>query len=346
MKNIVALALITLTLVACKKETTKTVTQVNPETGKTETVTVTVPEETETLAITDSSGVYTQKLILEKGKTYPLTSYQRDLQTVKTPDGKSMSGTSESTDEMSITVNDIKDNIYDISVNLIGKRISSSANGKTMISDTKGAEPKEDQLKGMYAINKAITNNKLAMKMDLKGNIISVTGFDPIYKKINAAITPMVKDVKERTAIVDNFKTSFNEAIIKEQMQKNLQILPIKGIKVGSTWTDTENITPGGELKLTTTYKLNKVENGIAEVTVNGKIPTKDDKRSKEGVTHQMTMGGSQNGKIILDAKTGWILHENISIKTDQKETITDGKKSQTMSQSSTSSIIINPSYK
>lgn len=347
MKKIIGITLFAAALVACKKENTKTVTKVNPETGKTETVTVEVPAEEEIkMAIVDSAGIFKQKFYLEKGSTYPLTSYQRDVQNVSTPDGKSVSGTSESTDEMSITVNDFKDDIYDLSINLISKRNSTSANGKTMISDTKQAEPKEDQLKGIYAINKAITGNKLSMKMDVNGKIISVTGFDPIYTKITSSLMNMVKDAKQRNEIVGNFKKGFNEATIKEQFEKNLKIIPSKGVKIGEKWSATEDVLPGGAVKLTSSYSLAKVEDGKAEITITGTIPTKSDKQAKDGITHSMSLGGSQTGKIIFDSKTGWLLHENISIKTNQKETVSDGNKTQSMSQNSTSSIIINPSYK
>lgn len=55
-----------------------------------------------------------------------------------------MNPTNETTDEMSVTVNDFKDNLYDLTPNLIGKRMSSSANGKTVVIDTKQAAPKEE----------------------------------------------------------------------------------------------------------------------------------------------------------------------------------------------------------
>jgi hypothetical protein len=51
---------------------------------------------------------------LEKGKTYPLTTYQRDVKTMTDPQGKSITATSESTDEMNFTVNDIKGNVYEM----------------------------------------------------------------------------------------------------------------------------------------------------------------------------------------------------------------------------------------
>jgi len=346
MKKITALALIAITLVACKKET-KTITRVDPKTGKTETVTVEVSSEeaAKPKAISDSSGIYKQKFILEKGVTYPLVSYQREIQSLNTPDGKTMSGTTETTDEMSVTVNDFKDNVYDLTLNMTGKRMSNSANGKTLVIDTKQAAPKEDALKMDYLVSKGLAGNKLNVKMDAQGNVKSVTGFDAVYNNLKKAIAGTVKDTKQQDAFIQSFKAGFNEAMMKEQLSKNLKLLPAKGAKIGDKWTDSEDIVPG-KVKQNLTFTLVKVEDGKAEISVTGVIPSKNDKQTQNGMTHTMSLGGSQTGKIIIDENTGWLLNQNLSIKTTQKESVSDGKQTQSMSKNSTTSIIINPSYK
>ncbi len=346
MKKITALALIAITLVACKKET-KTVTRVDPKTGKTETVTVEVsPEEaSKPKAIADSSGIYKQKFILEKGQTYPLVSYQREIQSLTTPDGKTMSGTNETTDEMSVTVNDFKDNIYDLTLNMTGKRMSNSSNGKTIVIDTKQAAPTEDALKMDYLVSKGLAGNKLNVKMDSYGNIKTVSGFDVVYNNLKKAITGTVKDTKQQDAFIESFKAGFNEEMMKEQLGKNLKLLPVKGVKIGDKWTDSEDIVPG-KVKQTLTFTLVKVEDGKAEISVTGVIPSKNDKQTQNGMTHTMSVSGTESGKIIIDEHTGWLLNQNLSIKTTQKESVSDGTKTQSMSKNSTTSIIINPSYK
>ncbi|MDP9956247.1 hypothetical protein J2X97_001884 [Epilithonimonas hungarica] len=347
MKKITALALIAITLVACKKET-KTITRVDPKTGKTETVTVEVsPEEaSKPKAIADSSGIYKQKFILEKGTTYPLVSYQREIQQLTSPDGKTVSGTSETTDEMTVTVNDFKDNIYDLTLNMVGKRMSTTANGKTVSIDTKKAAPKEENLKMDYIVSKGLAGNKLNVKMDVYGNIRSITGFEAVQNNLRKSIAGTVKDTKQQDAFVESFKAGFNEEMMKEQLSKNLKLIPTKGAKIGEKWTTSEDIDPSGKLKQTLTFTLVKVEDGKAEISVTGVIPSKSDKQSQNGMTHSMTMGGSESGKIIIDENTGWLLNQNLSVKTNQKETLSDGKQTQSMTKNSTTSIIINPSYK
>lgn len=354
MKNIAIIAILSLAVVACKKET-KTVTQVDPKTGKTITVEVPVTDSTATTtettaainpAIIDNNGVYTQSFKLEKGQTYPLITYQRNVQTITGPDGKTMSATANSTDEMSFTVNDFKDGVYDITINLLGKSSSQTANGKTVSVDTKSAAPKDANLKMMYNINKALVGNQLQMKMKDNGEVVSITGFEPIYTKISTAASGQIKDAKEKKAFIDGFKQSFNDNTLKEQFTKNLMILPKAGAKIGQTWTETENASPDGKVKLSTNYTLKSIENGLATLTVTGGIPKKSDKQTQEGVTHSMSSELSQSGTVTLDQNTGWIKNQNISVKTNQTESISDGKQTQTMKNSSTSTVIVNPEKK
>ena len=175
MKKITAFALLSIAIISCNKET-KTVTKVDPKTGK--TITVEVPaeksEETATVAnpaIKDSLGVYYSTFKLEKGKTYPFTTYQRDTQTMS--DGsKSMTGTNESTDEMNFTVNGIDEKgNYDITMNLVGKRMSASAQGKTQTIDTKGT------VDTVGAVNNLFFGKNTVMAVR---NMFSGTGMNPL----------------------------------------------------------------------------------------------------------------------------------------------------------------------
>ncbi len=347
MKNVAALALISsIALVSCKKETA-TITKVDPKTGK--TVTIEVPADSvakvaENPAIKDSAGVFTQTFKLEKGKTYPLTTYQRDVKTMTDPQGKSITATSESTDEMNFIVNDVKGNVYDMTLNLVSKRSSQTAQGKTIVVDTKLPIPKEDDLKMIWNINKALTGNKLNMKMDDKGNVLSITGFDAVYKKVSDAAGTLLKDANQKASVVASLKETFNEKVLKDQFTKNLTIIPKKGVKIGEKWTTSEDA--GGNIKVTSNYILKSVGNGTAEISVTGGIPKKTEKKTQGPITHSLSSELTQNGTIKFDQSSGWINNQNISVKTSQVETISDGKQSQSMSNVSNSSVMVNPTSK
>lgn len=350
MKNIAAFALIsTIALVSCNKKETAKITKYDPKTGK--TITVEVPADSVAKveanpAIKDSAGIYTQTFKLEKGKTYPLTTYQRDTKTMTDPKGQTMNGTSESTDEMTFTVNDIKGNIYDITLNLIAKRNSQTAQGKTIVVDTKLPVPKEDDLKMIWNINRALTGNKLNMKMDTKGNVISITGFDAVYAKVSNSVGTIVKDANQKASVVASLKESFNEKVLKDQFTKNLTIIPKKGAKVGEKWTNSENADAQGKIKVTSNYILKSVGNGVAEISVTGGIPKKTEKQNQGEIVHSLSSELAQNGTIKFDQNTGWITNQNIKVVTTQIETISNGKESQSMKSVSNSSVMVNPSSK
>lgn len=343
--TIVLFALLSVT--ACKKENTTSTTTSTSDSlapnASTSDSTAVVGAESAGPAIAEKEGVYTQNFKLAIGETYPLTTYQRNLQSVVGPDGKTQRGSSNSTDEMSFTVNDLKDGVYDITINLVGKTNSQTAAGKTVTVDTKGKEPEDPQLKMMWHMNRALTGNKLQMKMDTKGEVLSITGFDPIYKKITTAATSQIKEAEQKEGFLKSFKDSFNENSIKEQFTKNLMVLPKAGAKIGQKWSETENAAPDGSVKLTTNYTLEKVENGIVTIKVTGGIPKKSDKKTNEGVTHTISSELNQSGSVKLDQATGWIKNQNVSVKTTQSQTLSDGKQSETMKSESTSTVIVNP---
>ena len=340
-KRIFALGVIGLALVACNNDK-KTGQKMNSETGKVESVEIKKEENAAPKAISDSVGVYTQKFILEKGKTYPFSSVQKEVQTIKDPSGKSMKGTQEIVDERNIVVNDFQNGVYDLTINILGKKMTSIADGKTVVIDTKQPAPKDEQLKNIWTINNTLVGSKFSVKMKENGEVISIKGIDELYKKVEKAITPFVKEAEQKKQFVEYFKQGFNEKMLKEEFSAGINILPKKGVKLGESWMISENIDPEGKVKSNITYTLNKIENGVVEVSVKGNIPVKSNKQTQNGITMTMSVEGSQNGTLKIDENSGWILSSQMNIKTTNKQTMTDGKRTETMTAVSENTVAVN----
>ena len=340
-KRIFALGVIGLALVACNNDK-KTGQKMNSETGKVESVEIKTEENAAPKAISDSVAVYTQKFILEKGKTYPFSSVQKEVQTIKDPSGKSMKGTQEIVDERNIVVNDFQNGVYDLTINILGKKMTSIADGKTVVIDTKQPAPKDEQLKNIWTINNTLVGSKFSVKMKENGEVISIKGIDELYKKVEKAITPFVKEAEQKKQFVEYFKQGFNEKMLKEEFSAGINILPKKGVKLGESWMISENIDPEGKVKSNITYTLNKIENGVVEVSVKGNIPVKSNKQTQNGITMTMSVEGSQNGTLKIDENTGWVLSSKMNIKTTNKQTMTDGKRTETMTAVSESTVSVN----
>ena len=71
--------------------------------------------------------------------------------------------------------------------------------------DTKLAAPKEENLKMMWNINKALIGNKLQMKMQEDGKVLSITGFEPIYTKVSAAAGTLIKEAAYKKEFLKKF---------------------------------------------------------------------------------------------------------------------------------------------
>jgi ribosomal protein L14 len=155
-----------------------------------------------------------------------------------------------------------------------------------------------------------------------------------------------VKDANQKASVVASLKESFNEKVLKDQFNKNLTIIPKKGVKIGEKWTSSENADPNGKIKVTSNDILKSVGNVIAEISVTGGIPKKTEKQAQGAITHSLSSELAQNGTIKFDQNTGWITNQNIKVVTTQIETISDGKQSQSMKSVSNSSVMVNPSAK
>ena len=350
MKKSIVLAVLSLAIISCKNEP-KTITKIDPTTG--DTIKIEVANEADSIkmvkemsakaAIKDSAGVYLQNFNLEKGKTYPFTTFQKETLSAVAPNGEKQKMTRESTDEVNFVVNDIVKDVYDITINFVAKKTSQTADGKTVSVDTKKPAPTEETLKNKWTLDKAMVGNKLNMKMNKQGKILSISGFEPVYAKFATTINGLTKDAKIRKGLLDESKSGFNEEVLKDQFSKNIMILPKKGAKIGEKWTVSENASADGKIKISTNYTLKKIENGVAEITLTGGIPNQSDKNTSNGVTRSISSDFSQNGTLKFDVNSGWIINQNIDVKTTQKETISDGKESQSMTTTTNSSVIVNP---
>ncbi len=348
MNKIAGLALVTIALTACKKENT-TITRIDPTTGDTIKIEVKaedsakVAQEMEAkAAIKDSAGIYTQTLKLEQGKTYPFTTRQKDQSTTTLPDGSKQSVTRENTDEITFTVNSFDNNAYDVTINFISKKTTQSAEGQSQTVDTKAAAPKEEGLKNRWTIDKAMTGNTLKMKIDQSGKILSITGFEPIYTKFSNTVNGLTKEPQERKMLLEQLKASFNEEILRDQFSKNIFIMPAKGVKIGEKWTVSENASPDGKVKISSHFTLKSVKDGVAEITVTGGIPKQNQKETQGGITQTLGSELVQNGTYRFDVNTGWIISQDIKVTTEQSQTFSDGKNSETMKSITNSNVLVN----
>ncbi|MDR1877922.1 MAG: DUF6263 family protein [Flavobacteriaceae bacterium] len=282
----------------------------------------------------DKDSLYHLKYVLETGKTYLFNTKEVNKQTI-TFRGKSQSITQESHDPVSFTVLGIKDGKYTLQVNMGGKKVITKADGQQSVFDTKGKKPEEPNQAKMWMIYKAISEVTFTMDMDVYGNVTNINGMDAIYSKAKSSLSGELKG-KELDDFVNAFKQGLNPETFKAQFEASVMKFPAKGLKIGEKW----NTDPS--LKNLGYNQLVKVDENTTEVIVQGSIPPKSDSKVNEGVTYKISAKVSQNGKIIIDNKSGWISKANFTATVTETRTAVKGEESEEIVQKTVNTTYIN----
>ena len=155
-----------------------------------------------------------------------------------------------------------------------------------------------------------IKGKSFTMKVNDRGEIIAVEGFDKIGEAIVAEMK--VPDA-QKTMMLQNFKQQFNDKAAKEMFSQAFEIFPGKPVKVGDSWKKTSTPIGGDDMSSVTTYTVRNIAGGKVYLDVNSKIDTGD-----EG------SAGSQTGKMVVDAATGLVQDASLTNKiTGAKRNIT-----------------------
>ena len=192
----------------------------------------------------------------------------------------------------------------------------------------------------LYDIQKAGKNmlftstyKKLAMDMAMMGQNIKMSSEDddtnPANKsfralkdaKVSMTVTPegKVMDVKGADELLDRvadasraekegLKNFIGKENIKNAMEHTFSYLPAKPVKVGESWTSLFSIESPYKLSSNNTYKLVKVENGLAYVDVTGTLTTNGaQKMVSNGMEMLIDLSGTQTGSMVFDENNGMI---------------------------------------
>jgi Family of unknown function (DUF6263) len=284
------------------------------------------------IAFTEKDGLFQQGLKLEVGKTYPFVTNSHVNKNSTGPDGKAITGTEIGLDKMDFTVNSYQNGMYEISLVMTAKSNSNAAMGKTISVDSQKPEPTDKNLQATWRVNKGMIGQVLQLSLSDKAQVKAIKGFDALYKSIEKSIGNLAKDKKELATVMQNIKAGFNEQMVSAQLKKSLAIIPSKGVKVGQTWSESINLSPDGKVKNTTNYKFLGLKNNAYEIEITGGLPAKTEKQTQKEMTMTMSLEVKQKGLVRFDAKTGWPLQSELEVINSQSQTISDGKKTESMS--------------
>lgn len=143
-----------------------------------------------------------------------------------------------------------------------------------------------------YAIGKTVT-----LSLDKNNKVVSSTGVEDM----------MAGDPDMDPATREQIKKMFSVEQMNSMYGMTFQLLPESPVRVGDDWERVNTFSMGGlEMKVTTTYKLTGVKDGVATIDVKGKV-SGEGTMDSQGTKVSMDINGGQNGTMEIWQNTGYI---------------------------------------
>lgn len=143
-----------------------------------------------------------------------------------------------------------------------------------------------------YAIGKTVT-----LSLDKTNKVVASTGVEDVVAG-DPGMDPGTREQLKKMFSVDQMNNMYG---------MTFQLLPEGPVRVGDDWERENTFSMGGiEMKVTTTYKLTGVKDGVATIDVKGKL-SGEGTMENQGTKVSMDISGGQNGTMEIWQNTGYI---------------------------------------
>jgi len=250
------------------------------------------------------------KFNLQKGKSY---AYAMDFEVGQDRQGKKMSTGMKWKYNVKVLSDDGTKKTLETTYDRIA--MSMDMGGQKMEFDSDApAGNATNPLNMISNLFSAVKGKSFTMKVDKKGEITEVKGFDQIGE---AVVNQLNLPAEARAGMIQQFKTQFNDRDVKATFSQFFEIFPGKKVKQGDSWERESTAKLGrGQGKMITTYKLRQILGNKAILSANSTLNKGD-----------TTSSGTQTAKLVVDINTGLVLQNNFElIAGGEKKMVSRGK--------------------
>jgi hypothetical protein len=142
-----------------------------------------------------------------------------------------------------------------------------------------------------------IKGKAFTMQVDREGKVLQVNGFEQIVKSMVDAVQA---DENMKMQMYASLQDQFNDQNIKDQFAQIFTIFPNKEIKVGDSWEKSWQTGGRTPANYVTKYTVKDFEGD--HVNLDAKTTIISD-------NEEMKTKGTQDGKLLVDAKTGLVIN-------------------------------------
>lgn len=151
---------------------------------------------------------------------------------------------------------------------------------------------------------KALKGGKISVIVSPDGKVVDIQGAEDLANRIGDA-SPAEKETLKAFVSKDN---------LRSMTEQSFGLFPGKPVKIGDSWKKAMTIESPYKLTSDNTYKLIKVENGLAYIDVNGIVSTGGaQKMTANGMEMTVELTGDQQGTMSIDEATGIIKEFNVA---------------------------------
>jgi hypothetical protein len=174
----------------------------------------------------------------------------------------------------------------------------------------------------MSKVMGGFVNKSFKMKISPQMRVLEISGMSEIISSFFDSV-----DVPEFTknTIKEQFSKQYGDEAIKESFQTSFMMFPDKPVGVGDSWNETIELTKSFPIKINISYTVKERKDGKMTIALKSEIETNKETSKTDIGNAQMEykMSGTQDGSIVVDEATGWIVNSKINQKINGTMVIT-----------------------
>ncbi len=154
-----------------------------------------------------------------------------------------------------------------------------------------------------------LVGKSIEMQLSSRGQVIAVTGIDEILDTMLESLELTVDD-QTRAMLRDNFRRQFGQSAVKENMSRMFAFYPDTPVGVGDSWSSTAKLATGIPMVVDNQCRVTGIKDGKVSLDVKSKIEPNKDERITQimGMDMYYDIHGTQEGTIVLDSLSGWLV--------------------------------------
>ncbi|HKZ55045.1 MAG TPA: DUF6263 family protein [Anaerolineales bacterium] len=172
----------------------------------------------------------------------------------------------------------------------------------------------------------AMMGRGFSMLVSPEGEVLEVQGVDQMIEDVIADLG--APDDPAVASLIDSLKQQFGDKALKESMGNIFVPFPAADLGIGDTWTTHQEISYGVPMIEDTTWTLVSRDGSVATLAVSSIVNpnTQEGPLDLGGVTILYAIGGTQEGTVLVDERTGWTIASDLVQSFSGEMTLTMGE--------------------